>query len=272
MEDANMKFPIRDTIPAWYELDVEKDRNDTLIVRIHGAAMEELKSIIKIDSPIVKDYHRTLTLPEFIGPESDKWGFGGVFCKIPCEQKEWIAFRATLPIIKRSPKENPEWTSPNSLRASLDIIFTALFLFNGDTGWHLPQLMVVEGLCIKEGMHGGSLSVILTPAMIQFLARQPNEHDIKEVINAMGRADAYMWREKWENDSYHSVQYRALCRHPKWINLSVPGDACGLDPNEYYDKSLERGYKLSPHNVDSGLQQLSLLMGLAKLHSLAREG
>ncbi len=265
-----MKFPIRDTIPAWYELDVERDRNDTLIIRIHNAAMEELERITD-SSPIVMEYREGLHLPEFIGHTSGRLGFGGVFCKIPCEQNGWFAFRATLPVIKKSPRQDPEWTSPNALRATLDIIFIVLSLFDGDTGWHLPQLMVVEGMLIVEGMHGGSLSVTLTPDMIQFLAKQPDDQDLKKVINAMGRADAFMWQEKWENEAYHSTQYRAVCRQPKWINLSVPGDACGLDPSDYYDKSLERGYKLSPHNVDSGLQQLSLLMGLAKLHSLARE-
>lgn len=66
-------------------------------------------------------------------------------------------------------------------------------------------------------------------------------------------------------------EFRVLLRRPKWVNFSCPGNACGLDPEDYYEKSLDWGYQLVPHNVDSPLQQLTLLAGVAMLYQLARQ-
>lgn len=64
-------------------------------------------------------------------------------------------------------------------------------------------------------------------------------------------------------------RFSALCRQPKWLNLTIPGNACGLDPENYHDTSKD-GYELLPHNVDCSLQQLTFLAGLACLHDLVR--
>jgi hypothetical protein len=96
--------------------------------------------------------------------------------------------------------------------------------------------------------------------------KKHKEHThIEAVVDAMKKADNHMW----PSDTRYG-RFGALFRKPKWLNLDVPGDACGLDPGGYHDESLGHGYTLHPHNVDSSLQQLTFLAGLEKLHDLVR--
>lgn len=171
------------------------------------------------------------------------------------------------------PRLKAEKTSVLPLRSSLHLLTTALWLFEGDTEWKDRQLMVVECIYLPVDPDryqcNGSLSVTLAPEVMSWISKWISAHSegqhIPEVISAMKGASEYMW----EGSSKYG-RFGALCRKPKWLNLDVPGDACGLDPSDYYDESLEKGYTLQPHNVNSPLQQLTFLVGLARLHDLIR--
>lgn len=265
--------PMIDAIPAWYEIDLEKDRNDTLVIRIYDGALEELRRI-KPDAPILLHYQETMELPEFVGPGSEYWGFGEVFREIPCEQSGWVAYRATLPVVKPVARGDRlkyvDWNPLSRLRATLDVLFNALWLFDGDTGSRLSQLIIINNMAVNAG---GAISATLTPAMILFLAKQDEGQDFKSVVNTMRRTDEYLWQEEGSPNRYSASQFHAILQKSKFLHLCVPGDGCGLNPDShsYSGNSLAKGYKLVPHNVDNGIKQLSLLMGLAKLHSLARQ-
>jgi hypothetical protein len=78
-----------------------------------------------------------------------------------------------------------------------------------------------------------------------------------------------MWQNKRYSHLVHG-QFRVHTRAPKKIFFNIPGDACDLSPECFVDQHHEGGYWLVPHNVDSSIQQLTFLMGLAKLHDLVR--
>lgn len=261
------------TIPAWYEIDLEPERNDTFVIRIYKGALEELRRV-KPDAPILLHYQKTMELPEFIGPGSGYWGFGEVLREIPCEQNGWVAYRATLPVVKSVTRGDRlkyvDWNPLGRLRATLDVLFNALWLFDGDTGLQLPQLIIINSMAVTAS---GAISAVLTPAMILFLAKQDEGQDFKSVVNTMRRTDEYLWQEEGNPNPYSISQFHVILQKSKFLHFCVPGDACGLDPDShsYSGDSLAKGYSLVPHNVDNGIQQLSLLMGLAKLHSLARQ-
>lgn len=267
-----MNNPKTNVMPAWYELATKGAK--TLLIRIHRVAMRALESM-REDSPIIRSYTNIfLKSPhpfgKFVLPREDKsWGFGEVLIPQESKDNDWLTYACRLPILAEKGQFDETKTDVMALRSTLSVIFNSLFIFDGETGCKKPQLMVVEAFSVHMEIYGGAMGVTLTPAVSHWLSQQPDNSCLIKVEDAMRKAGEHMWNDSRTKKLFHQ-NYHAWCRQPKWINLSVPGNACGLDPSDYYDTSLDRGYTLSPHNTDSSWQQLTLLVGLAKLHELIR--
>jgi hypothetical protein len=273
LDAEKIRLPQNEAIPAWYRLSVKDGR--VLVISIHQKAMEYLRSLEYSKASMVSGFIKKLRLDAFIPPTESSWGFGRwtlwgpdavLESKAP-KNSLWTSCECALPVFR----DDADHQKFIRIRATLSVLFQALAIygFDGDTEWNKPQLVVINGLRVECDLHGGSLSATLTPAMIAYLRAQPGNSELSEVSNAMKQASRHMLGRPKGYDDSHS--YKAHCRQPKWINLTVPGDACGLDPGDYHDTSLESGYDMHPHNVDSSFQQLSFLMGLAKLHQLAEK-
>ncbi len=254
------------TIPAWYELSLIN--HCTLGLKIHRTALAKIQEIKWDGAPGVQLIFDKFKLRNFTPPKEGSCGFEGVFTPGKSEHTEWVAWECKLPRIKKIGDEESSFQDVMAIRSTLWLFSTALCLFEGDTGWRKPQLMVIEGICLptdEDRMATGALSVTLMPPVMPWLVKHEDQAHIEPIVKAMREANDYMW----PSSNCHG-RFGALFRKPKWLNLDVPGDACGLDPGNYYDESLERGYTLQPHNVDSSLQQLTFLAGLGRLHDLVR--
>ncbi|MEK7180553.1 MAG: hypothetical protein AAB706_03680 [Patescibacteria group bacterium] len=260
-----MRNPKNELIPAWYEL--SRNKKSSFIVKVHREAFAHINTLKMDQSPIVQDYLKRFKFLKFVSPNEGTWGFNEVIQTIPSKFPEWISWECSLPVLKSGEVVSIS-DGKFALSTTLSVLFTALWLFEGNTKWGKPQLMVVEHVSVEKDLWGGSLSVTLTPAMCSWLSKQPHNSEITVVVETMKAADKYMWPQK--ASLCFMLDFRAWYREPKWINLSVPGNACGLDPDDYYDKS-PRGYTLVPHNTDTILQQLTFFAGLARLHDLARQ-
>lgn len=260
-----MKNPQQEIIPMWYDLGVD---GTDLLVYVHQKAADSVKRSLTKSSPIVPALQKELNLPDFILPTEGKWGFGEILSIQQGITPDWITWKCPLPIIL-GPESGPRgnWQGAFAVSATLQVLFTALAIADEETDSSLQQLLVVDGWLTRSGMNGGSLIVIVCPPLCSWLSQQEDNSTSPEICAAMKRTDEHMRGQKW---SFGDSDFRAWFRQPKWINLDCPGEACGLDPVDYYNLSLERGYDLAPHNVDSPLQQLTLLSGLAALCQLAR--
>jgi hypothetical protein len=87
------------------------------------------------------------------------------------------------------------------------------------------------------------------------------------MVQTMRTVDERMEGEVKSFDEYYFQAYTQ--GNEGWLNVSCPGDACGLHPSNGYIDG-ERGYEFSCHNVDQPIQQFMLLAALAALHDLAR--
>lgn len=57
-----------------------------------------------------------------------------------------------------------------------------------------------------------------------------------------------------------------------WLNISCPGDACGIHPGtSYVDPKRDNGYDFSCHNMDNPMQQMVLMAALAQLEMNCRK-
>ncbi len=262
-----MKFTEHDPIPAWYKIS-SRHEGKGITLSVHRTALEEMRAIDWEKAPIAPDLKKSYGLPDFTPPNDGDWGFGNAMKSVESEDPSWVVWDIPFPVLKPKSREDPA-SGVVTIRASLYIASTALSIFKGDTGWHTNQLIEIKNICLpqKDQWACGSLSATLTPDAIRWLKKQEHNSELLPVVKEMKAADQYLW----PHNSDRMYWFRAHCRQPKWINFTIPGNACGLDPDGYYDEKSDDGYKLVPHNVDSSLQQLTFLVGLAKLHDMMEE-
>jgi hypothetical protein len=258
---------LKKSIPAWYELSLV---NEGIIrLKVHRDALQHMRDVDWEKAPAVRDMVKRFGFESFYVPCDGMCGFDKVFTQGGLATGTWVGWDIRLPNIRTENGEHEDSKKYTmAVRATLWLFTSCLWLYEGDTQWTKPQLMVVEGICLpteEMRMCLGSLSVSLSPKVIRWLSKQPKNKHLEPVIDAMKNASRVMWESSSDRGGFG-----ALVRESKWLHLDVPGNACGLDPESHDDESLDVGYTLEPHNVDSSLQQLTLLAGLAKLHDLVR--
>ena len=69
--------------------------------------------------------------------------------------------------------------------------------------------------------------------------------------------------------AFYNESFKAFVQKEARLIIDCPGDACGIHPDIYFEGV--GGGSFGCHNVDQMFQQLSLLAGLSKVHSMARE-
>jgi hypothetical protein len=227
------------------------------------------------------------------------FGFDGAFQKVK-EEKDFMIFEARIPQVEKQLNEAchecngtkqdrnlegkkclyckgtgremvMDWKPAYAISATFTI-FSSLASFmhckKHKTSCAFPQLLTVETITEKE-QHGGSLYGVYSIPLARFLSSFEPNTEIIEITRAMIKA----WDKMFgKTDKYERLSFWAKVANKNgWLNVSCPGDACGLHPEGSWEPRLGEGYKFSCHNVDSPMQQISLLAGLAALCDKARK-
>lgn len=252
---------LHERVPAWYEVGLAEGCK-AIIVRLHRQTAAYVKRRLTRSSPFVLGLTKELKIPEFLPPTEEAWGFGMVLVPALEERDDWMAWQCPLPVWTKE-----HWTSAYAVSATLNVLFTCAYSLEEPTVSPMPQLLQLS-FCTFRDMHGGSLNVEVAAALSAWIATQPDNSRNEKIEEAMKRAYQQTYRSRMSELDTH--RFRAWFRQPHWVNLTVPGNACGLDPKDY-DACPGHGYTLLPHNVDSPFQQLTLLAGIAAMHDLARK-
>lgn len=169
------------------------------------------------------------------------------------------------------PQAENYWRDRFALSATLYILSNIARIFDGKSDSTRPQLFYMD-LIAEKGLNGGALSVDLTRAFTKWISLQEEHPNRPDIAQPMRRAYEYLTGI----DTERLYRVEAMFRKPYWINLSVPGNACGLYPQSHYFETdadgnpAIKGYPLLSHNADSPVQQLALIMGIAAMHDEAR--
>lgn len=290
MED--FKYLIRDILPCWYELSwKDSPVKPAIIVRVHKDFAEKFQEIPP-SAPMPSALKKNFEFKSFCGSLRENFGFEEAFKKLP-EEDEFVSFSVDLPKIRKEEtvecrtcngsgkdqlddeicfsckgkgrKGIIDWHDAFAVSASFTIFSAVTFYSEIETSARVPQLLTFQ-TCTIADLHGGSLSGIYGIPLVKWLSSFKG--NIPEMIEAMMRAYDYML-ELHDFDKYRfqsSVDY-----DDGRLNVSCPGNACGLNPSSSSDLRDGQGYKFSCRNTDSPLQQLTLLAGLAALHDRARK-
>jgi hypothetical protein len=261
--------------------------------------MEFIKPKMAARHPVIEGIRKDLNLPNFIEPSNDndsippfatpvtkpeidlphfakpvngrwgsRWGFGGILAKTG-EEPDWVSYRCPLPILKRQEDEAKEAAldHPFAASATLKIFFEKMYDSDEETGSELPQLLAIEGMRVERGDYGSLFWVFVGKVLVPWLANHSDNSAISEMISAMASANRFMFPS---DNPINLSSFQAKFTKPKSIALECPGNVCSLAPKGACNES-DNGYKLIPHNIDDPLQQLTLLVGVAKMYELARK-
>lgn len=292
---VNMKIRLilYENIPCWYEISWQ-EYPPALILAIHKEFIESKKDIDLENIPISKSLATDLHLQPFKGNFETNIGYGGVFRRIGTEEKnDFMRYATEIPQVKKTTRGKckdckgtgkcswndegeclwcggtgkdwyMDWSGVNAISASLTVLTTWLHYCEIDTSAAFPQLLIVDTIT-KNGMHGGSLGGDISIPMYDYLRSLGERVRFPKAIQAMITAHSKMVG----GNEFYSSNFNAYAEKGHFI-INCPGDACGLHPSDWY-KHEGNGYEFSCHNVDSAIQQITLLAGLATLHDMVRD-
>ncbi|MFH0937031.1 MAG: hypothetical protein V1808_01935 [Candidatus Daviesbacteria bacterium] len=279
---------LREDLPCWFELGWE-ETNLAIVLRIHHDFLKNMP-IISPHSPLVKMYIEELGLDEFSGNFSGNIGFNDAL-KLRGEKGDFREYHFAVPKIKKETEEkcmwcngtgknrwqdtclscrgsgkehDIDWTEAYSISASLSTFTRFLQYCDEPTSASLPQLLTI-GTITQRGMNGGSLGGEVSSSLRDWLTFHKGQNTLPEITRAMMLVHDKMFGLTMLDNYY----FKAVIREDGGLMLDCPGNACGLHPEQYMREG--RGYELGCHNVDSPLQQLTLIAGLAALHDKARQ-
>ena len=258
----------RENVPCWYELSFRvEDKKPAIILRIHKDFIVNSSPIPK-DAPIIK-----LFMKEFKF-KFKNWSFNGNFgiddsFRRLGEKDNFVEFAAEIP------KSKTSWQAAYAISASFNVFSSLWGSFSKtETSAPFPQLMIIKTMT-RKGACGCSLSGKFSIPLVKYLASLYRENSgptsILPMIEAMITTYKYMMVGLGR---YSQFDFRAKIAYEySWLNVGCPGNACGLGPADSAEFDMERGwgYEFQSYNVDTPIQQITLLAGLAALHDQVRE-
>lgn len=190
----------------------------------------------------------TGTCPHCEGNIEDDLGFECLYCNKTGIQTEF------------------DWKTLHAMSASVSLLTTFVneFAPEIDTPAPTPQLLSFT-------THTQDMLYDLSGTYSEMLVnwfRQIGPCLLEEAVQAMRETHRVLFGTL---EDYNDNEFRAqITSDSGWLNIAAPGNACSLNPVQL-DIPKEGGYEFSPHNMDSPLQQITLLAGLAALEMQARK-
>lgn len=251
---------ISGNVPGWYDLSFP---GNTLLLNSHPAASEWVCGRLTTSFPRAQSLQSLLDLPQFIGAGEETWGFGPVITKTS-EGTSWPTWECPLPTIQSSDPEGG-WDKAYAVSTTLGLLFDTLDFVEAETNHPKPQLLTINGLTVnKDSPQVAALGISLSPEMCHWLTGKASS-ELQEIDQAMSSAYKHMLKS---SVSISEKRFQARFSEAGMLHLYGEGNSCSLDPSSSLFPG--EGYELVTHNCYTPVQQLTLLVGIAKLYEIAR--
>lgn len=282
---------IEKNMPCWYELGWNEEIK-SLILRVHQAFVKEAK-VFSSNDLMVWSYKRELNLSSYSHDFSGEYfGFDNAFkkrgesgefieyeIKIPnlgievncdyCSCSGKNSFNEPCPICRgRKRKISYDYKPVLAISASFTIFFKlAYFGRSMKISSKQFQLFEIETVTERSSVGNGSAINGWFSEQLTAWLRGLQDGSLTDIILAMKIANSQMFNNK--NGIFESLQFDADIGKKGRLILKCPGDASGI-----YPLSNDQGkedYIFGSCNMDSSVQQITVLTGLAALHDKARK-
>lgn len=279
-----MKMLTRNNIPCWYKLSWDNEKC-AIVLYVHKDFIR-FTGEISSDSYEVKEFMEDFGFKKFYGGFDKDFGFDESFV-FAGEDDDFVKFLINLPTVKKRTDDPCQYCNGSgedfigqrclfcggegkeyvydkgavyAMSATFSIFSTVSRFLEEETTSSVPQLLTVNTITTKD-IHGGALCGEFSIFLCDWL-RAHGPSIVSEMIGAM--KNAYV---KMLGPSYvHDHDFKAhIADNKGWLNVSCPGNACGLNPSWGSDMYYGKGYEFSDHNVDTPMQQLVLIAGLSAL-------
>jgi len=294
----DFKWIIKENIPCWYELSWLKEKV-SILLRIHQD-FANAAPVMPKDSPLVNHFLEDFQFSHWSCDLKKDFGFDNAFV-FQQEKEGFVEFLVPIPKIRKyvgkpcrrckgtgidnimkgfgenkkcvfcngTGKEYfMDWRPAQAISASFNAFLTLAFHPDLETSAPFPQLMTIQ-VTTAHDMHGGSLGGEFSIPFYEWLSSFEERTAFPDVIEAIQVAAKKMFGKV---NKYEGFGFRAYMLRRGGIVINVPGDACGIyNLSDSYDDKRKRGCRFECHNVDTAMQQLELLVGLAVLHDRARK-
>jgi len=254
-------------VPRWYEFGWEGGREPAFVIQVDEAVLADcFKDRLRQD--VVSHILQSRNLETFEQDPENGFGFNAARLVTQGVKNGMVEFRLPLPRcagetcrIDRH-ERSINWTAMTAVASTLEKFFSRLRFPDTESQSQRPQLAVVELAIVPDRlMHAFPIYGEVSPHFAVWLGKD-GERELPEVRDAIRDA---LNRLTWPA-SYNEF-FAKVGEDGRFMMLVTGNCAC---VHGHHDFHPGEGYEFSSHNVDTCLQQLSLLAGLAALHGLAK--
>jgi hypothetical protein len=277
-------------VPCWYDISWD-EKKGCIILRIHRDFIEWFGGKTWVDQ-LLEQYIKTFKIPDFCGGFGSDFGFGGCLIFLG-ENSDFQSYAITIPkIIYKTERScrtcqgsgvivgfkcmycagtgfeiKHDYTTAYAISSSLALLFSALSLYDLKTSSNLPQLMTLNTTAIISSS-GFAISGEYSMEAVR-ASSLLNRLDMNQINEAMRLA----WLEMNDGlvsslDQWHFYLNVLIGRR---VGLCFSNGAICIipEPESLYVANIA-GYNFYSYEVDTPMQQLVLLVGLARLHDILR--
>ena len=256
---------VREPKSAKYQI-LALDGGTTLQILIPGTLW--LATIPLLISPMRRLMEGNLNIPDFIQPGILPWGFGPILSFEEDHRSPWRSILCELPNFTDTSSSEFNWQKARATIASLEHLLRCVEYASTKNSWtsHGVQQILEVSLGVHSEPTGITCFICagFSSSLCTWLMSQQSQEISTSITQDMTNAYCRMYG-KDGIDSYTCFELRAEIRDSIYATLPCPGDRTTLYPTSFQQDT--NGYELGDHNVDTPLQQLTLLVGLASLWS-----
>lgn len=262
-----MKHMIFNDVPHTHEITINEDAI-SISFSLRPDLNEFVKKLLGGTNRHAEFYEKECGLSKYIPPNESTWGYGKIF-KLELKKvsdNSWVTWECKLP-------QKPDWKKLDEISASISDLAIAISLFDPmDEVFDSHQFMSLECVIVKSHncLNGGSFSFFYSKEVLDYTVTIWEDEEkyfgimdcMKKFYGRMaGKRDLDIMRH-----DFHIGQYQA---NPRCPTFRCPGNCACISP-EHLSRTDEYGARYVPHNIDSKIQQLTLLAGVIKLANIAR--